>query len=680
MAGLLSPLLVLAALLPAAGLHAAPRTAGALRTPAAQDTAIHGVLVDAATGRPIVGARVILVAGDGRRLLATLTGVEGSFRLPAPPPGRYTLRAERVGYAAESQTIETAADGSARVQMAVRVRTVMLEGLAATARPRCGMRADDGGTPANVLWEEARKALDATAWAQEEGLFSFQVRRHRNTLEPRTLRVESEDTTRLVMAGARPFESIPAGRLDREGYVRADGGEFVYYAPDAAVLLSREFLDGHCFRAVRGRGERAGLAGLAFEPVPGRRLPDVRGTLWLDRRTAELKELEYRYTHLPSDLAGGDGVVGGQVAFERLPTGAWIVRSWYIRMPVLVRQVYSVGSQRGHVDRLAAIREEGGVVTGISSPLAGVVRGAGRTGGIEGVVFDSSRAAPLPGARVFVPGWPYETTTDARGRFRLEAVPAGHYRVSFAHPRLDSLRYLPAPVPVEVGTDGPTAAALAIPGISALRAEACGSRAGEGAILVGQVVADGTGQPLPGAEVRASWHGQGRPGGSATARTDETGGYVLCGLPASVPVSVSATVQGVRGTREPVMLDAGAPWFATVAVGTEPRRQGTVTASSRDADSTRVAGTVLAAASGEPVSGAVVRLVRQDGPSAASVERTTDARGRFRVSRIVPGRYRLEVEHPSLASAPQTVVVTDGVRLDLELRIPARGTASPSGP
>ena len=76
--------------------------------------------------------------------------------------------------------------------------------------------------------------------------------------------------------------------------------------------------------------------GLSFEPEPRRRLPDVQGVLWLDEGTAELRALEFSYTRVPEGV--NDKRIGGTVEFLRLPSGAWIIRRWELRMPRLVVQ------------------------------------------------------------------------------------------------------------------------------------------------------------------------------------------------------------------------------------------------------------------------------------------------------------------------------------------------------
>ena len=69
---------------------------------------------------------------------------------------------------------------------------------------------------------------------------------------------------------------------------------------------------------------------------------------------------------------------------------------------------------------------------------------------ITGVVFDSTTGRPLAGARVSLAGTADSTRTDAEGRFTLPRLAEGVYALGFAHPRLDSLRFIPDPARVTV--------------------------------------------------------------------------------------------------------------------------------------------------------------------------------------------------------------------------------------
>src|SRR5690606_25355373 len=113
-------------------------------------------------------------------------------------------------------------------------------------------------------------------------------------------------------------------------------------------------------------------------------LPDIGGVLWLDEASAELRELEYRYHHMPRALARGE--YSGFAAFHRVPGGGWIILRWHIRSPV-----------PGYRNRVAGYFESAGVVEQITRILAEptLPRVRFRTAAGDIVVIVDSARAPL---------------------------------------------------------------------------------------------------------------------------------------------------------------------------------------------------------------------------------------------------------------------------------------------
>jgi hypothetical protein len=308
------------------------------------------------------------------------------------------------------------------------------------------------------VWDAARRVLLETQAAEARGGL-FSIRRFHRELDRSTAMVRSAREDSTTERRVTPFRSLPAAELARNGYVRREGNDHVFIAPDATVLLSEEFLDGHCFRVAPGRGDEAGLVGLQFEPVRGRRLPDVSGTLWLDPATADLRSMEFAYTGLP-DYAYDEGEVwGGRMEFARTAAGAWMVNRWTLRLPSMGIPT-GLYSRSGRL-RVAVFSEIGGEVLRSD----GSARAAAPAGVVAGVVFDSTRAAPLPGATVALVGTPYTARTDSAGAFRMAGVPAGRYEVAFTHPRADSVGRRVAAVPVQVGASGISRVSLALPSV-----------------------------------------------------------------------------------------------------------------------------------------------------------------------------------------------------------------------
>ncbi|HYJ78530.1 MAG TPA: carboxypeptidase-like regulatory domain-containing protein, partial [Longimicrobiaceae bacterium] len=256
---------------------------------------VRGELVERGSGQPIRAAMVLLLDSAGARRVAALTDSAGRFELRAPAAGTYRLRAERVGF--RSTVSPPLALGAGQVRayrmegdpVAVSLAEVRVRG----AR-RCRVRPGAGQATA-VLWEEARKALSAAAHADQAGLLRFDVELYGRDLEPGTEKVLKDEREQRSGQAHAPFRAASVDSLSRFGFVRSEGDSLVFNAPDAGVLLSDRFLADHCFR-VQEDAEHPGLMGLAFEPVPARRdVSEVTGVLWLDRRTAELRWLEYSY-------------------------------------------------------------------------------------------------------------------------------------------------------------------------------------------------------------------------------------------------------------------------------------------------------------------------------------------------------------------------------------------------
>ena len=439
---------------------------------------VRGRLVEGES-RPVIGALVVLVDEEGRQVGGALTDRGGAFLIAAPAPGSYRLRAQRVGYEStltrpfdllHGQTVE-------REIVATTVPT-RLDGLSVTARNPCDVRPAVGRTTF-ALWEETRKALEAASFAQRQALYQFQVRSFSRALDPRTLEVvpDSAIESERVLHTARPFASVPVEQLLEDGFVARSFAESTYYAPDADVLLSEAFLDEYCFAIAESPAEPA-LVGLAFRPVAENGPPAVRGTLWVDRETRELRRLDYGYARF--ELPGrAHEHAGGRIEFEALPTGAWIVRRWSIRMPtrvtleprsagVVVPQNSRCGEgciqlrsrpvgrdESAFRAELSGLREDGGEVVAIV-PL----RGPALWGTLSGVVRDSA-GAPLAGALVYLSGTQYSATSDESGHYRIAAVPAGSYSLAFSHPSLATRGVFPPPRAVEVASGRTTTSDLA---------------------------------------------------------------------------------------------------------------------------------------------------------------------------------------------------------------------------
>ncbi len=316
--------------------------------------AVRGRLLDASSAEPVAGALIVLLDASGAEVASTVTSARGTYHLRAPGAGVFELRAERIGFQNSlSGEITLLADETVTRELTASSSAIVLPVLAVESESECRVRPEEGEAT-YVLWEEARKALEVTE--KTAAAYRFDAVTYQRHVNLWGEALEQGDMQFVSYAGRHPWRSVPIEELDEHGYAReAEEGTY-FYGPDAEVLLSDQFLDSHCFRYRMGGDDV--IVGLAFEPVREQAdRVDVDGVLWLDRETSQLRTLEFSYTGIepPSHLGTGPGPYG-QIVFDQLPAGGWIVREWWIRTPTGSRQrgvqtYVTYAQQGGRVDR-----------------------------------------------------------------------------------------------------------------------------------------------------------------------------------------------------------------------------------------------------------------------------------------------------------------------------------------
>ncbi len=522
---------------------------------------IRGELVHQTSGQPIRGGFVILLSDSSVERGLALTDSRGRFELQAPSAGRYRLKSAVIGIRSTISPPIQLATGEVldyRFEVAgvvvVLPAVVIEEERTCRAYPRTGLAAA-------TLWEEARKALNAVVWTEQAGLLRHRIVRYERELDPLTLELvgKQRSWSQTGLYRASSFGSPPAEKLAADGYIQdAGSSEWIYYGPDAGALLSEVFAGLHCFGVRPSDRAAPDLIGLEFEPIPGRKIPDVRGVLWVDSKTAELRHLEFRYTNPPWKVRSDR--IGGRIEFEHLSTGQWIVRRWWLRMPVVgirPQPLNPIGPRQP--DRyLAAIREAGGWVSEINT-MDG--RPVGRAGAatLEGTVIDSATGAPLAGASVKLLGTIHEVRSDDSGRFRFDDLPEGTYGITYVHEILDGLGFVPPPGEVRVARDQVTTVQLWVPDQKALWPLLCpGTDPGAGVGIVSGFVRDARSRE-PIAEAHVVMFGAGTPGRQAEvgAVTDWAGYYLACDVPAADTITAEVSHVDWSGAATPIALSPG---------------------------------------------------------------------------------------------------------------------------
>lgn len=289
----------------------------------------------------------------------------------------------------------------------------------------------------------------------------------------------------------------------------------------------------------------------------------------------------------------------------------------------------------------------------VAAGLAGAAGlGAQEAGTVTGTVFDSTAMAPLAGARVAVMGTSLMVDADGDGRFTLEGVPPGNHPVTFFHPRLQELGISASGVAVDVTPGGRHVVSLAIPSeATILRAWCAIEVQGPGFSPAAGFVRDSiTGVPLPRATVTFSAvDADGYAYEVFTGRTEESGYYRVCNLPAGADLRVVAMFGRNASTPATVRTPVDGALFRDLemvlsAVG-------------------EIRGKVSDQGSGRPLVGARVRVLGSE------AEQLTDMRGEFFIGELPPGLHLLETEFLGYATQVDSVTIfsDEAVLVDIPL-------------
>jgi hypothetical protein len=534
-------------------------------------------VVEAATGKPIVGANVALLDSAGAIPLGgSFSDQSGRTDLRAPIRGPYRVRADKAGY-----------DTWLSVQLHLADKPVHVRiGMAPTRTPAPYFARSDvacqqltgPGTPAGDVWAELRKALSANAMTEAQGLVPLDVELYERVLD-RNLAILSENTEQRNRVSRRPVTGISWEQIDTSRRGEGSSG-VVYRAPDAATIISDQFVRSHCFAAIRGYGPETGLIGLEFRPSRVSGQAELSGVLWLEPKGKALRSLNFDYVNLPIPLRIARTT--GRLEFQQLPGGQWIIPRWYIRMPRLAR-VPVTSSPAVSRDSLLGYQEVGGDARPAGTPRVSTARREVRPPAtadtpderadanqtvLTGVVYDSSSGRPLSGVQVSTGGGRYTTTTNTGGRYELVINGSLNDKVVFDHPRLRLLRVAERVQSVSLPAGSRGEASVIVRSYAALRNSLCGKNETgiEAQGLMAGYVRDAAGKPVTGAHVWATWQilwveRNGRLVSTNQQRTIETdseadGSYIMCGFTRGAQLTAKVSVAGKNTLQERLTLPA----------------------------------------------------------------------------------------------------------------------------
>jgi protocatechuate 3,4-dioxygenase beta subunit len=615
--------------------------------------------VVAAGDQPVSGVVVILVDAGAREVGRALTNERGEYRLTAPRPGSYRLRTLRIGFQSLlTEPFSLVVDDDIIRHLAVSTVAFALDTVRAVGKNPCKVVAGDSTSVVAAIWDQVRNALIATQLSfNTRTIYSTSIT-YQRMMDIRSQRIGSQSIDVKGEYVQQPWRSLSADSLRKVGYIyTARDSSRVYHAPDISVLLSDVFLEDHCLRI--DDGSTAERLGIEFSPTSARRnTPEIRGTIWLNRRTNELSALEAGYINRITREE--ERIARVEVGFTHMRNGMWAISRWSIRMPVpILTPVYSpTYAVMRYEPRLDSMKVTGGELVMVTTtgtrrdtvwmrpPLS-----------LRGTVVDSLSGDPVRRAIVSLAGTIQVDTTDSDGRFTIAGVLPGRYSLNVTTPSLDSLNAVDQRS--IVFADSSMRLTVRVPNASMIAGTVCGrdntaSRLGAG-ILLGTVVRPDS-SPVANASVAAQWNeilitngGASNRIREAQTRTDARGVFRICGLALGTTFTVSARTDS--GETSPVRVDL-------------QRDQRFVRADLVLAfmkSKTSVFTGVVVDSTGAPITGAEV-LIADAGLSAL-----TGADGKFRIADVKAGEHAVTARKVGYGPLDAKVEFAAGQSTDLRL-------------
>jgi hypothetical protein len=255
--------------------------------------------------------------------------------------------------------------------------------------------------------------------------------------------------------------------------------------------------------------------------------------------------------------------------------------------------------------------------------------------------------------------------TDSIGRFRIDSIPPGRYRVGIYHAIVDSLGISLVTAPVEFDAGKPLLVSLAIPSGTTIRQTVCtppsdaaaGATADIGpAVLVGRVLDPENETALPNATVTLEWTTTAVAAAPTAvvreqrdATTDEDGHFCFCGLPSGLTGTLRAAFQSAPELAVQRTMSLGNRIVTLTAVHLPRISPGTPVAQRQRAT---LVGTIQRP-DGSPLPHATVML---EGTSQTA---TTGRDGSFSMRGLPPGTQTLSVRSVGFEAVEQVVELTN---------------------
>jgi Carboxypeptidase regulatory-like domain len=315
--------------------------------------------------------------------------------------------------------------------------------------------------------------------------------------------------------------------------------------------------------------------------------------------------------------------------------------------------------------------------------------------GAVGFVGDSIHGGPLVGAVVEIVGTGRKGTTDSSGRFRVDSIPPGAYKLAMSHPLLDSLGVAIVTNEVQFPAGRYALIGLGTPSPTTIANTFCPAekqRTGPG-VVIGQVRDADTDLPSTGAKVSMAWSqimvgtaiGLHQILRQRESIVDAGGNYRICGVPVGTKAAVRATYHGLATADIPVNFTDATIQLITFhttmpdtappppVIDTTPTVATTSTTSKTPAPAAPKPAVVGLRTGHANLNGRVVNAADKPLPGAdvtvigAASKTSTDSNGNFSLRNLPSGTQTLLVR--KLLFAPMTQPVDLSVRSTQSARV-----------
>jgi hypothetical protein len=518
---------------------------------------VRGSVRSRAMSEGIAGTVLLLVDTAHAIVARTLAAEHGQFVLYAPAPGRYQVRGLRIGFRPVTSA-EFSLVGDTNVVLQMVDLPIDLPAVTTREQTQCAVRPDSGLALA-ALWEDVKTALLATAITRNDATYRFDLIDHTRIYDFKTRELLDVDLKEAAVYDTHSWVSASPERLQRDGYVVEQRDSATFIAPDIETLLSEYFVSTHCFRIGSQARDADWFIAVEFDPASRTKHVEVRGTLWLDRRTHELRSLDFNYVNLQLPISGADSAAGGHVGFAHLSTGAWVVTDWVIRVPVAhiaseqgpPPSLRRIGGPVVLLHRHAVIDElqvSGGALRDVSRDGATVWSRDTRAVNVHITSSTGRENRPAEQAAVLLVGSQRRyALADSNGNATIQGLLPGAYLIEVATRELDVLGAARTRARIDVDSSAHLATDVRVKSsLDAARAvclDDAKSLGDDTGVIVGNVVRGD--EPLSGRAVSVSWIGDAAGAhspGSIITRSVRTlasdGRFLACGVPRNRPIEI----------------------------------------------------------------------------------------------------------------------------------------------